>query len=203
MRAVIIGGGSISDYAYIKSKIKADDYIICADSGYDHAVKLGVKPNIIIGDFDSISQIPDDTDIIKYPVRKDFTDGELAVQYAVGHNFKDVLMLAVTGDRLDHTITDILLLTQCENGCVIDDNNEVYLLNGKLEISGKPGDTLSILPINGDLTCITTENLEYPLADETLYFGKSRGVSNVMTGDRCVITAKSGMGLVIKVREEN
>ncbi len=203
MRAVIIGGGYIGDYAYIKSKINCGDYIICADGGYDHALKLGVKPNIIIGDFDSIKNIPTDTDIIKYPVRKDFTDGELAVQYAVEHGFSDTLLLAVTGDRLDHTITDILLLTQCENGCVLDDNNEIYLIGDRLEISGKKGDTLSILPINGDLTGITTEGLEYPLFDETLYFGKSRGVSNVMTADKCVIKAKSGMGLVIKIREEH
>ena len=58
MRAVIIGGGYIGDHAYIKSKIKPDDYIICADAGYDHAVKMGIEPNILIGDFDSIADLP-------------------------------------------------------------------------------------------------------------------------------------------------
>jgi thiamine pyrophosphokinase len=201
MRAVIIGSGSINDYEYIKSKIRPNDFIICADGGYDYAVKLGVIPNILIGDFDSIEKLPSKTEIIKYPKRKDFTDGELAVRYAVEHGFDDVLLLAMTGDRADHSITDILLLTQCKNGCVIDDNNEIYLLRDTVSITGKIGDTISIVPIGGDVEGITTKNLEYPLNNETLYFGESRGVSNVMCADNCEITAEKGIGLIIKVRK--
>lgn len=200
MRAVIIGSGSIKDYEYIKSKIRENDYIICADGGYDHAVKMGLSPDILIGDFDSVSELPKTSEIIKYPARKDFTDGELAVKYAIEHGFDDVLLLAMTGDRADHTITDILLLTQCKNGCIADDNNEIYLLRDSVTVSGRKGDTVSIVPVGGDVGGITTQNLEYPLCSETLYFGESRGVSNVMTAEKCVITAKKGIGLVIKVR---
>lgn len=200
MRAVIIGSGSIKDYEYIKSKIRENDYIICADGGYDHAVKMGLSPDILIGDFDSVSELPKTSEIIKYPARKDFTDGELAVKYAIEHGFDDVLLLAMTGDRADHTITDILLLTQCKNGCIADDNNEIYLLRDSVTVSGRKGDTVSIVPVGGDVGGITTHNLEYPLCNETLYFGESRGVSNVMTAEECVITAKKGIGLVIKVR---
>ena len=204
MRAVIIGNGSITDYDYIKSKIRTDDFIICADGGYNHAKKLGVKPNVIIGDFDSAMGYENEESVIRYPVRKDFTDGELAVEYAKERGCDSVVLLAMTGDRADHTITDILLLTKCENGVLIDDNNEIYILKTtekKLEISGNAGDTVSIVPVNGDLEGIITKGLEYPLNDETLYFGKSRGVSNVMTADTCEITAKTGMGLVIKIRK--
>lgn len=200
MRAVIIGSGHIGDCDYIKSKIAPGDYIICADGGYDHAVRLGLAPDIMIGDFDSVSELPKETEKIKYPARKDFTDGEIAVKYAAENGFDEVLLLGMTGDRADHTITDILLLTQCRSGCLIDDNNEIYLLRDIVEVSGKAGDTLSIVPVGGDVKGITTQNLEYPLNDETLYFGESRGVSNVMTADRCVIRAKSGIGLIIKVR---
>ncbi len=200
MKAVIIGGGSIGDCEYIKSKINPGDYIICADGGYDHAVRLGVAPDVIIGDFDSVSCLPSDTEKIKYPVRKDFTDGEIAVKYAVEHGFDEVLLLGMTGDRADHTITDILLLTQCKSGCVIDDNNEIYLLRGSVTVHGKAGDTVSIVPVGGNVEGIVTENLEYPLNNETLYFGESRGVSNVMTKDSCAVTAKKGLGLIIKVR---
>lgn len=201
MRAVIIGGGSISDYNYIKSKINSDDYIICADGGYNHAVKMGISPNIVLGDFDSIVDLPKDTEKIRYPVRKDFTDGELAVRYANEYGFNNVLMLGMTGDRADHTITDILLLIQCKNGCIIDDNNEIYLIRDDITIAGRTGDTVSILPVGGNLEGITTENLEYPLNNETLYFGESRGVSNVMCSDMCRVTVKKGIGLIIKVRK--
>lgn len=200
MRAVIIGSGYIKDRDYIKSKIRADDYIICADGGYDHAVKMGIVPDILIGDFDSVSELPETAEKIKYPKRKDFTDGEIAVKYAVEHGFDDILLLAMTGDRADHTITDILLLTQCPKGCIMDDNNEIYLLRDSVAVGGKAGDTVSIVPVGGNVEGITTQNLEYLLNNETLYFGESRGVSNVMTSDNCVITAKKGIGLVIKVR---
>lgn len=200
MRAVIIGSGSIKDCGYIKSKIRQDDYIICADGGYDHAAKLGITPDILIGDFDSVSQLPEETEKIKYPARKDFTDGEIAVKYAAEHGFDEILLLGMTGDRADHTLTDMLLLTQCKSGCLIDDNNEIYLLRDRVTLYGKTGDTVSIIPVGGDLEGITTENLEYPLNNETLYFGESRGVSNVMTADKCVITAKKGTGFIIRVR---
>ena len=83
MRAVIIGNGDIKDYQYIKSKINDNDFIICADGGYNHAEKMGIVPDVLIGDFDSAKNFEKVKDRIEYPKRKDFTDGELAVAYAV------------------------------------------------------------------------------------------------------------------------
>ncbi len=200
MRAVIIGGGEIRDVEYIRSKIRPDDYIICADGGYDRALRLGVVPDIIVGDFDSVSELPEGAETIRYPVRKNFTDGEAAVRYAVEHGFDEVLLLSMTGDRADHTITDILLLMQCRAGCLIDDNNEIYLLRDSVTVRGKAGDTVSVVPVGGDLEGVSTVGLEYPLNNETLFFGASRGVSNVMTAPVCSVTAKKGLGLIIKVR---
>ena len=201
MRAVIIGNGHIETYEYIKSKINADDFIICADGGYNHAVKMGITPDVLIGDFDSASGFESVKERIQYPTRKDFTDGELAVTYALEHGFQDIVLIAMTGDRIDHTMADILLLDKCPNGVLIDDNNEVYLLKDKLQILGKKGQTLSIVPVFSDAQGLTTKGLEYPLTDETLYFASSRGISNVMTDDKCEITIKSGMALVIKVEK--
>ncbi len=200
MRAVIIGGGEIRDAEYIRSKLRPDDYIICADGGYDRAVRLGVSPDITVGDFDSISKPPKGAETIRYPARKDFTDGEAAVDYAVERGFDEVLLLSMTGDRADHTITDILLLTRCKSGCLIDDNNEIYLLRDSVAVRGKIGDTVSVVPIGGDLEGVTTAGLEYPLSGETLFFGTGRGVSNIMTAPVCSVTAKKGLGLIIKVR---
>lgn len=201
MRAVVIGSGSIKNYNYVKSRIKQDDFIICADGGYNHAVKMGLEPDILIGDFDSAKGYEDFKDRIEYPKRKDFTDGELAVSYAVEHGYEDIVLTAMTGDRLDHTIADIFLLAKCRNGVLIDDNNEIYLLRDKLILSGRKGQTLSIIPVCGDAEGITTEGLEYPLSDETLRFSESRGISNTMTENCCTITIKRGMALVIKVEK--
>lgn len=201
MRAVIIGSGEIKNYDYIKGKIQPDDFIICADGGYNHAQKMGILPDVLLGDFDSATDFENVKGRIVYPTRKDFTDGELAVTYAVEHGFEDVVLFAMSGNRLDHTITDILLLDKCKNGVLIDDNNEVYLVKDRLKLIGKKGQTVSIIPINSEVCGIKSSGLEYPLCDDTLYFGCGRGVSNVMTEDECTITIKSGTALVIKVEK--
>ena len=197
MRAVIIGNGTVKNYNKIKEIIKSDDFVICADGGYYHAQKCGIVPDLIIGDFDS-SQIPDN-DIQKciYPKRKDFTDSEISVMYACDNGYDEIVMFGMTGTRLDHTLNNMLLLFRCKNSCIIDDNNEIYPLTDKFHISGKKGKTLSIIPIGGDLCGLITKGLDYPLDNETIHLGESRGNSNVITEDSCEITVNSGKGFVI------
>lgn len=199
MRAVIIGNGDIKDYGYIKSKIKDDDFIICADGGYNHASNMGIKPDIVLGDFDSAKGFDKSAETIVYPARKDFTDGEIAVSYAVERGYEDIVFIAFTGDRMDHTLTDIFLLLKCRNGVLIDDNNEIYLLRDTIKICGRKGQTVSIVPVYGDAEGLCTKGLEYPLKDETICFGASRGISNVMLSDECEITIKKGLALAVKV----
>lgn len=195
MRAVIIGNGTICDYDYIKSRICDNDYIICADGGLKHIKKLGIKPDIAIGDFDSSAPSGENCKI--YPVRKDFTDGELAVNYAIENGYDEILLIAMTGERLDHTLTDIFLLSRKKGMRLIDDKNEIMAIKDSLELKGYKGKTLSIIPVFGNLEGITTCGLEYPLDNETLYFAQSRGNSNVVTDDECKIEVKSGIGLII------
>lgn len=199
MRAVIIGNGDIKNYDKIKQKINTDDYIICADGGFEHTRKMGIVPDVVIGDFDSVKDAAGIQNRIEYPKRKDFTDGFLAVEYAKDKGYDDILMLAMTGDRLDHTIADIMLLSICKNGVLADDNNEIYLLRDKLVLNGKKGQTVSIIPVMGDAEGICTKKLEYPLNHETLHFASTRGVSNIMMSDVCEITIEKGLALVVKV----
>lgn len=196
MRAVVIGNGDINDYEYISSLIRNDDTIICADGGLRHAEAMGLITNVAIGDFDSYKS---DIKVKKfvYPERKDYTDGELAVQYAIDNGYDEIMLLGMTGKRLDHTLTDILLLSKYENSYLIDDYNEVHIVSSKLVLREKKGKTLSIIPVLSDLEGITTQGLEYSLHDETLFFGESRGNSNVVTDDTCIIEVRSGMGIVI------
>ena len=197
MRAIIIGNGTISNYTVMKQNAQKADIIICADGGYRHAKKSGIIPDVVIGDFDSSSEPEDNITKFVYPTKKDFTDGELCVKYACNHGCDEIIMFGMTGSRMDHTLTDMLLLIQCKNGCVIDDNNEIYLLRNKFFIEGKKGMTLSIIPIGGDLSGIYTKGLEYSLNGETLYFGESRGNSNIIIEDYCEIKAENGIGFII------
>ena len=197
MRGVIIGGGIIKDYDYIKSFINEGDYLICADGGYDHAIRMGLKPHIVIGDMDSAKATPADVDVIKYPCDKDYTDGELCVRYAREHGMDSLLLVGMTSDRLDHTINNVLMLKDFQDAEIIDESNHIYVLGKKLRISEKKGATLSIIPLGGDLEGISTKNLLYSLDNENLYFGESRGNSNIMTDDECEINVKKGWGIVI------
>lgn len=196
MDAVIIGNGTINDYDYIKSLIKEEDFIICADGGSRHARAMCIKPNIVIGDFDS-SIRDDGIPIRAYPTRKDNTDGELSVNYAIDHGYNNITLLAMTGSRMDHTLTDIMLLSKRENMRLIDDKNEIRIIKNKLTLNGYKNMTLSIIPIYGDICGITTYGLEWELNDDTLFFGSSRGNSNIVINDKCDIEIKSGMGIVV------
>lgn len=196
MRAVIIGNGTINNYDYIKSRLNARDFIICADGGLRHARLLGVSPDIAIGDFDS-SEKDDSVKSYVYPVRKDFTDGELAVNYAVEHGYDELMLLAMSGDRLDHTLTDIFMLSKHDNAYLVDDNNEIHLVKKKLVLSGYSGKTLSIIPVFGNAEGITTAGLEWELKNDTLYFGESRGNSNIINENECLISLNKGMCVVV------
>lgn len=196
MRAVIIGNGTINNYEYIKSRLMSDDFIICADGGLRHAKTMGIRPDIAIGDFDSSVQDKNVKSRV-YPVRKDFTDGELAMNYAIEQGYDEIMLLGMSGDRLDHTLTDIMLLSRHEGAYLVDDKNEVRIVKSGLSLTGYRGKTLSIIPVYGDLHGVTTEGLEWPLSNETLHFASSRANSNVIVSDKCAISVKSGMGVVV------
>lgn len=200
MRAAILANGEIQNYEALKPYLKKDDYVICADGGLRHAEKLGLSPNLVMGDMDSVSSFPEHVQKVIFPVRKNATDGQIVIEYALEQGFSELLLLGFFGGRADHFLTNMFLLTKtkeidalmAENGC------EIRLCKRENIISGKPGDVISIIPLSETLSGITTQGLDYPLADGTLYFGDSRGNSNVMTGTECRISTKNGTGLIIK-----
>ncbi|MCL2840020.1 MAG: thiamine diphosphokinase [Defluviitaleaceae bacterium] len=204
MRAVIISGGAVVDYDFVKSQICAHDTVICADSGYDHAVKMGLEVNIVVGDLDSISTVPKDVEYVKYPTRKDLTDTEIAITYARSRGFKNFLLLAATGTRLDHTLTNIFLLKSFldygENAVLVDEHNKIMLTDSHINLHESKGSIVSLIPLNL-CTSVTTMNLEYPLQNATMQVGKGLGVSNIITSETASITIKSGLMLIIIARD--
>jgi len=203
MVCLIVGNGDVSDE--IKNDLPEKAYVICADGGLRHMKKLDLTADIIIGDMDSASCEIDEEKAIRYPVRKDFTDSEISVDYALEHGYDEIIMIGFTGTRLDHTITNLFLLKKISDagkkGVIIDKHNKIYYAGKENIIAGKTGDIVSIIPVGGDVSGVTTEGLDYPLCNETLEFAKSRGVSNVMTGNCCKITIKSGMAMIIKSKD--
>ncbi len=201
MKALIIGSGNFSKNAL---KLLGDKYYtICADGGYDHAIEHGIVPDILLGDLDSV-KTKADIKTITYPAEKNETDSEIALIYAIENGYKDIVLTGVTGTRLDHTLNNIFLLkkaNECGVSAVIsDEKNEIYYTASKLKLFGDRGEFFSIIPLCEDI-CVSVENAKYPLMDEILYFGKSRGISNEFLGQECIITIKSGSAIVIKSRD--
>lgn len=218
-RAVIFVNGNLSDVRRAKKIITNEDCLIAADGGVKHILKLGLIPQIIIGDLDStplsiqkklknickglINQTPT---LIKYPVKKDKTDFELVIDYCFKKKFKEIIVFGIFGDRIDHFIANILLLAkiQTENKLIkikiIEGNKEIYILDKKIIINGQIGDELSIIPTN-KLEGVTTEGLSYRLIDYTLPFGTTRGISNVLNKNIVKITVRNGVALVVHLRK--
>lgn len=198
MRAIIICGGSVGKYIF--DYIKDDDYIICADSGYDHVKALGIKPDIIIGDMDSAENMPEQETVILYPPEKDFTDSELAINFAIEKGYKTLLMFGMIGSRVDHSYSNLSLLFRLRGyeAYIIDSNNVISMLFDTITINGEVGDIISILPFSGDIKGVTTSGLKYKLDNDVIKIGTSLGVSNEMAENACTISIKEGTALIIR-----
>lgn len=201
MRAVIFANGQLTQ----PIELQPDDLVIAADGGTHHCLGLGIRPQIVIGDLDSVREeelealSASGTEIITYPERKDFTDLELALLEAQKRGADKVLVLAALGARWDQSLANILLPAALPGLRIslVDDHQEIHFIRPgeTLEIAGQRGDTVSLIPLSGDADGITTHGLEYPLHREMLQFGSTRGVSNVMLGNQASI--KLGVGLLV------
>lgn len=206
MRAVIITGGSIQNYPAIKQYVQPNDYIICADSGYDHAVKMEITPNLLVGDMDSIHADLPTENIRIFPAKKDDTDTEIAISAALEQGCDDILILGGIGSRMDHTLANILFLKQLHDqkisAKIVNENNEIRLMGSQenITLQGHPGDLLSLIPIT-DCIGITNKGFEYPLIQEDLPLGTTRGVSNVFLSDTGSISLQNGLLLVMRCRD--
>lgn len=201
MRAVVICGGNVGEY--IRHHIRDDDFVICADSGYDRAAEHGIEPNVIIGDMDSVASKPDNINSIVYPSHKDCTDGELAVMYVKEHKFDKVILFGMIGTRIDHTLANISLLKQLKgiDAVIIDANNEIRYTEDEIVICGAPGDIVSVIPFDGDCADVSNDGLEYPLSHSVIKSGTGLGVSNVMLGNSCRITVGNGKAFIIRSKD--
>jgi thiamine pyrophosphokinase len=211
-RAVIIASGSFGMGGAVKDCLAGADTVICADGGADHALRLGIMPQIILGDFDSISNNAKDSlagqqvKAVKFPREKDKTDTQLAVEFAASQGAGEIFLLGATGSRLDHTLANLYLLTRAEELGVklslVDQVNQVWLVSQRIALEGSKGQFVSLLPLTSQVEGVTTRGLKYPLTAATLKWGSSWGVSNEFLVGKAEVSIKEGLLLVIKVWEE-
>jgi len=213
MRALIFANGEFSGFDTSHSS-QPDDLIIAADGGTLHCLALGIIPHVVVGDFDSldpasISRLEEGgAKLVAYPARKDYTDLELAIQYAQKAGINDILVFGALGKRWDQTLANLLLPASSEfTGLSIrlfDGPQQLFLIRADQEVilKGSIGDIVSLVPLGGDATGITTCGLEYPLQRGTLKFGSTRGVSNVLVEQPATVRLEIGL-LVCTIIHKN
>ncbi len=208
MHVAIFAGGEFKPGRAFHEAIASADLIIAADSGAATALQYGCSPAIVVGDFDSLDPLvlqklsERGSQIRQVAVEKDETDTELAVQAAIEQGATSITLLgAINGARVDHTMANILLLASFESVSmwIVDGPSTCRIVRGpgSSAIDGQVGDMVSLLPLTSDARGVRTQGLYYPLNEETLYFGKPRGVSNVLIEKHAEVIVEGGMLLVI------
>lgn len=203
-RCVIVGGAAIGDYPYIESRLKPDDFFIFCDSGLAHAKALDVRPNLIVGDFDSHPKPETDIETIVLPREKDDTDTFFAVKEALRRGCKDFLLIGVIGQRLDHTLANIsILLMLDKEGCsasIIDDYSEMEIVSDNTALIPESYSYFSILAVGGEARGVYEKNVKFPLEDAVISSDYQYGVSNeVLPGHTAEVSVKIGRLLLVKV----
>ena len=208
MHVVIFAGETLRPGKAFYAAIGGADMIIAADSGAATALHYGCTPSFVVGDFDSLDTVllqelsERGSQVRRMEVEKDETDTELAVQVAIEQGATSITLLgAFGGARFDHTLANILLLAGFEHVPIriVDGPTICWLVRGpgSSEVNGRVGDLVSLLPLTGDASGVRTKGLYYALNGETLYFGRPRGMSNVLVEEHAEVFVEGGMLVVI------
>jgi thiamine pyrophosphokinase len=209
-RIIIFANGEIPNIKKVRAFLRPDDHIICADGGTRHALALKLKPDLVIGDMDSLQKShwqklkTAGISIELFPRDKNETDLELAVNRAIAMHPEKIVIVAALGGRLDQTLGNITLLADPRLAGVdvrLDDGvEEIVICRSQAQVRGRSGDIVSLIPWQGTVTGVQTRDLKWALFSETLYPDKTRGISNEMTGETASVSIETGLLLVIHRR---
>lgn len=211
MLTLIFANGDPTETPDLPELLARTDLIIAADGGANTCRRLGIFPDALIGDLDSIDPAvlqefqEKSVSLHRHPPRKDATDLELALDLALAKGAQEVWLLGGLGGRWDMSLANVLLAAQKKYrtvafsipgpACVM----HILHPGQPFTLKGLPGQTVSLLPLQGDVHGLTLHGFEYPLQDATLSFGTTRGVSNILTGSTATVQLQSGVLLCIRL----
>lgn len=221
MKHIVIVTGGYMNTAFGTEYMKSLSYdrLFAVDKGLEYVMALGLVPDYVIGDFDTV-----DANVLRtfetgegkgkverHPARKDETDTELAIWQAMEEGAERITLLGATGSRLDHVFANVGLLIQTiERGIdmqIVDETNRIRILDGKyqpaIEIAKKQqlGTYISLIPLTDRVEGVTLKGVAYPVQDFTIVRGSSRTVSNEIASEKMQMTIKKGQVLLIESRD--
>lgn len=215
-RCLIITGGRVErSFAGSFLKNQTYDLVIAVDSGMEALLGLGLSPNLVVGDLDSVSKEAlkqaRDLDGLEWDIHvpeKDETDTELALRKAMENECDRITILGATGGRLDHFLGNVHLLYPCLRQGIyaelVDACNRIYLLDGPkvFEAEQLYGAYVSFLPLTETVTGITLTGFKYPLLDQTIHIGTSLCISNEVLESQAAIQFRQGVLICVESRDD-
>ena len=175
-------------------------FVIAADAGYLRAVERGIKPDLLVGDHDSLGMIPQGVEHVDVPVEKDFSDGELGVRVAALRGIESLDIYGAMGGRPDHFLYNLHLLKIASDlgvkAVIRGEESDIYYSADNFLLPATIGDTLSIVPFGESAHIIKATGLKYPAEGVTLTRSDTRGLSNECVADK-VFVATKGEGILL------
>lgn len=207
MKALIYTGGHIAP-SNITEHPKREDLCIAADAGYRNALTLGVKPTIVLGDFDSLGDcdLPKETERMQVPAEKDFTDTQLAVDTAIQKGATEIVIIGGLDGRLDHTLSNLAILEDLHqrkiHAIITDGKNRVRYVHSTSTLIAKSGFRyVSLLTLSEKAKGVDIEGCKYPLKNATLNRNFQYAVSNEITGNCALISVRKGGVYIVESAE--
>lgn len=195
--------------AYIRGNVRdaytlrENDFVLCADGGYAHAIAAGVTPSLVIGDCDSTQGTDIPAALLhRVPVEKDDTDTMLCVRYAAEQGYTECILLGGIGGRLDHTLANLQTLAFAQkhgmHAVLCDAFDQAFLLeNSEILLPKKEGATLSLFSFSEQCSGVYISGVKYPLVDATLTNDFPLGVSNAFAAPEARVSVREGLLLIV------
>lgn len=181
----------------------AENDVICADGGYRFSEGKNVLA--VVGDCDSLPSCPKDVKLVRYPARKNMTDGEIAVRYAVKRGHKNLSIYGATGGRLDHVLGNISLLALAHelgaDAKIVSPDFTMYFTDDKISFTAKKGQIISVFAYGGDAVVKGQTGMSYPMKMLALQSFCTRGISNFAVDVKVTVTLESGKAIVLRFDE--
>lgn len=207
-RAVIVSGGKKPTRALFDLVYEEDALLIAVDRGAEFFKEEKIRPHLLVGDFDSISEDTlayfkerEETRVLRYEVEKDYTDTEAALHEAVKKKVKEVFFLGCTGNRLDHFVGNLALLAKALdegiNAYLQDEHNKIFLMNEPGVIEKGFGKYISFQGFRGLVKGFGVKGVKYPLWNYNLAFGDPMTISNEFLKERISVTFTEGVVMVM------
>ncbi|HUN66881.1 MAG TPA: thiamine diphosphokinase [Bacteroidota bacterium] len=205
MTALIIANGTLPSRKIVSDLARQADLIVCADGGANHALRLGIRPDLILGDLDSVTKstlrafrrVP-----LGYVDDQNSTDLEKTIRYCIHRGCRIIHVTGGFGSRIDHATGSIGCVRRFMPKCTVilhDESGYLMPVGRKIRVATRTGEMVSLIPLT-KCTGVTTSNLHYPLNNSTLEMGVREGIHNIATGRIVQVSLRRGFLLLYRVR---